>query len=163
MLTILCICQIATTCSSTNLGHYLLKYLEAQEEALSGDALLCYLRLHNTKNLPADAHQRLSAKLRTVIGISVETDPRKWAKYCLKPLQAVNSPNSPFADILTDALQQNLDYEIDQQCDDGSWTPHWSWFGLYPDEWKIAEREWRGLITLNTVRALHNFGRCEVG
>jgi hypothetical protein len=138
-----------------------LNHMEAQGGGISGDAMLCYLRLHDTKNLPADAHHRLTDKLRAIIGITVETNPEKWPEYCLKPLHAVNSPDSPFADILADALQQSLDYEIDQQCDDGSWTPHWTWGGVYPDAWKLAEREWRGIIALNTLRALHNFGRCE--
>lgn len=138
-----------------------LNHMEAQEGTISGDAVLCYLRLYDTENLPLEAHKRLTAKLLDIIEISVETNPEKWPNYCLKPLHAINSPDAPFADILADALQQNLDYEIEQQCADGSWSPHWTWGGMYPDAWKLAEREWRGIITLNTLRVLHNFERCE--
>jgi hypothetical protein len=138
-----------------------LKHAETSKGEVSGDAILCYLRLHDTKNVPANARERLADTLRATIGITVETNPEKWPEYCLKPLQAINSPDSPFADILADALQQNLDYEIEHQCDDGSWAPHWSWFGQFPEDWKIAEQEWRGIIIVNTLRALNNFGRLQ--
>lgn len=59
------------------------------------------------------------------------------------------------------ALEQNLDYEIEQQCEDGSWSPNWSWFGQFPEEWPTAEREWRGVLTLRTLRALQAFGRLK--
>lgn len=138
-----------------------LSHFDSLSAPISGDALLCYLRLYATRNLPAEARERLHTKLVRVIGSSVEISLEKWASYCLKPLWAISSPDSPFARMISEALEQNLDYEIERQCEDGSWTPHWTWGGVYPEDWKIAEREWRGIITLKILRALRNFGRLQ--
>lgn len=137
-----------------------LTHLESLPYSVEG-ALYCYLRLYDTENLPADARKRLEESLSHMVSASVETDPAKWGSYCLKPLQAISSPDSPFAEGIREVLEKHLDYEIEQQCDDGSWAPHWTWGGVFPEDWKIAEREWRGIITVNTLRALSNFGRLQ--
>jgi hypothetical protein len=126
-----------------------------------GGALFCYLRLYATHNLPAEARERLHTNLIRVIGSSVEISPEKWASYCIKPLWAISSPDSPFARVISEVLEQHHDYEIERQCENGSWTPHWTWCGVYPEDWKIAEREWRGIITRKILRALRNFGRFQ--
>lgn len=138
-----------------------LAHFDTLPETIPVDALLCYLRLYTTENLPPSAYEHLKARLPRMIAASVETNPEKWGGYCLKPLWVVSSPKAPFADVIADALQRNLDYEIEQQCADGSWKPNWSWLGQFPDEWPNAEREWRGSLTLRTLRALKNFGRIE--
>lgn len=149
----------------SDLHHQILKSVLAHFESLpgrvSGDALLCYLRLYATKNLPQEAHKQLRSKLAQVLASSVETNPGQWSSYCLKPLWTISSPDSPFAEIIPDALERNLDCEIETQCEDGSWKPHWTWGGVYPDDWKIAEQEWRGILTLRTLRTLRNFGRLQ--
>lgn len=138
-----------------------LSHFESLPDTISGDALLCYVRLYATENLPSEVRERLKSRLNRMIVSSVETDPEKWGSYCIKPFWAIPSPSSPFVDVISDALQQNLDYEIDRQADDGSWTPHWNWGGMYPEDWQIAEREWRGVKTLQTLKALRAFGRFQ--
>jgi hypothetical protein len=136
-----------------------LTYFETLPEKISGDTLLCYLRLYAAPNLPQDAHARLKSRLPRMIAASVETNPEKWGGYCLKPFWVIPSPEAPFVEVIADALQSNLDYEIETQCTDGSWRPNWSWFGQFPDDWPAAERDWRGKLTLQTLKALKNFGR----
>ena len=135
--------------------------IEAPLESIGGDALLCYTRLIATKNLPADIQRRIRNSLQELIPVSVELDPEKWGDYCLKPLWLVNSPASPFYETLAEAVESNLDYEIESQCQDGSWTPNWNWAGTFPEAWKQAEREWRGILTLRNLRSMKNFGRLE--
>lgn len=139
----------------------LLADVEKLPDAVSVDELLCLLRLHACEALPADAQQYLHMRLSKMILATVEMSPEKWGGYCLKPLWVVTSPNAPFAKMIRPALEQNLNYEIEQQNEDGSWAPNWSWFGQFPEEWPTAEREWRGVLTLRMLRALKAFGRVE--
>jgi hypothetical protein len=123
--------------------------------------LLCYDRLIKTRALSEDTRATLIAKLTPLVDKLVVKEPAEWEKYTLMPLELVNSPGSPFATVLGDVLAQNLDFEIAHQGDDGAWHPKWLWYGLYPDIWPTAEREWAGVITLRTLKALRNFGRFE--
>jgi len=123
--------------------------------------LLCYDRLIKTRTLPEDTRAALIAKLAPLVDRLVVKDPAEWEKYILMPLELVDAPDSPFAAVLGDIIAQNLDFEIARQGDDGAWHPKWSWYGLYPDTWPVAEREWAGVITLRTLKTLRNFGRGE--
>jgi hypothetical protein len=58
-------------------------------------------------------------------------------------------------------LQRNLDFEIANQDPDGSWGPSWSWKDRFPEAWAIAEREWRGVLTLETLISLRAYSRIE--
>ena len=121
--------------------------------------LLCYDRLIKTRALPEDTRATLIAKLTPLVDRLVVKDPAEWVNYNLMPLELVDTPDSPFADVLGDVIVQDLDFEIARQRDDGAWHPKWSWHGLYPDTWPIAEREWAGVITLRTLKTLRSFGR----
>jgi hypothetical protein len=37
--------------------------------------------------------------------------------------------------------------------------PGWSWTDVDADGWASAERDWRGVLTLNTLRTLATNGR----
>jgi hypothetical protein len=91
----------------------------------------------------------------------VARDPAAWAAYGLQPLTVVTSPNSPFAAMLANEIEANLDYQIEQQQADGSWGPNWSWADSFPEAWAQAEQEWRGVFTVKTLKTLQNFGRLE--
>ena len=123
------------------------------------DDLMCYVRLAETEELSAAIRSRLITKLNAMIDASVSRDPASWSGYVMRPLKAVHAPNSPFAAVLGDALGLNLDYEIAHQDDDGAWWPYWSWGDRYADVWPVAEREWKGVLTLDMLKTLRNFGR----
>jgi len=116
-------------------------------------------RLYESHALPAELQDRLYASLVRLIPATVEQDPAKWPQYCLKPLWLVRTPQSPFAPLLAESVERNLDYEIEHQSADGSWRPHWSWQGSYPETWPVAEREWSGALTVQTLETLRAFGR----
>jgi hypothetical protein len=40
--------------------------------------------------------------------------------------------------------------------------PAWSWSDRWPDAWKQGENDWRGVLTLDTLRMLRAFGRIEL-
>ncbi|RZM81880.1 hypothetical protein [Leptolyngbya iicbica] len=130
-----------------------------QCDALEMHDLLCCLRLGQTETLPAAVAEPLMAKLKVLVPQTVDTEPASWADYGLRPLQVVEQPRSPFRAGLEAAIEANLDYEIATQAADGSWGPTWSWADDFPEAWAIAQREWAGVLTLNNLLVLQQFGR----
>jgi hypothetical protein len=138
-------------------------HLSAPGGALEMHDLLCYVRLAETAGLPDPPRSDLLEKLGAAVDALVSKDPSQWDGYALKPLDVVSYPESPLAERLKPAVHLNLDYLIDRQQADGSWAPAWSWFGEYPEEWPVAEGEWKGVLTLRALRLLHRFGRTARG
>jgi len=124
-----------------------------------GDDLVYALGLAETPELPESFQERLSARIRSVVPQAVSRDPGEWDTYCITPLKIAPSPASIVADLLDDALQVHLDYQVDQQTPAGTWDPVWSWADAYPAAWERAKREWRGHLTLETLTSLRAFGR----
>ena len=123
--------------------------------------LLCCLRLFQASSLPQDHRKFLQDKLKTLIVETVSSVPKQWGAYGLRPLQVADTPESPFIEDLEDVVAANLDYEIDSQNEDGSWTPTWSWGAMYPKEWVGAKGEWAGVLTLEKLLLLNKFSRIE--
>jgi hypothetical protein len=122
---------------------------------------LCYGRLVETDSLPNEAFDRLLSRLRPMISAAVERDPSKWDGYVLMPLNIAPTPTSIFAELLRDSIEANLDFEIDRQQKDGSWSPNWSWGDAYPEAWPHAKRAWQGVLTVNTTKTLYAYGRVK--
>jgi len=139
----------------------LLQAVEANADPASAGAVDSCARLYETGQLPTEYRQGLYEKLAPLVPRAVEQDAAKWKQYCLKPTWLVRTPDSRFFPLLADSVERNLDYEIDNQSADGSWSPNWSWYGSYPDVWPVAEKEWRGILTIQTLETLHAFGRIE--
>jgi len=139
----------------------LLQILGTTPDSASGGAVDSCARLLQAGRVPAGYRERLYEKLVPLVPRAVEQNPEKWKEYCLKPTWLVRTPESPFLHLIAESVERNLDYEIDNQCDDGSWSPNWSWFGTYPETWPVAEKEWRGILTIQTLETLQAFGRIE--
>ena len=123
--------------------------------------LLCCLRLLRTAALPVGIRDRLLRKLADLTSGTIACDPKQWKGYSLRPLQVADDPGSPFTAGIADAVAANLDYEISSQNEDGSWAPTWSWGDAYPDDWRKAQLEWSGVITLEKLLVLKKFNRIE--
>jgi hypothetical protein len=148
----------------TELTEAVLAYLGSlKADAPIADGIYCCLRLLQAKNLPTRYKNRLLDILLPLGEQLVTRDPAQWSSYCIKPLWLVPSPDSPLAQRLEPEIQKNLDYEIEHQQADGSWAPFWSWGSFYPEIWPEAEREWRGVLTLKTLKSLRDYGRLENG
>jgi hypothetical protein len=126
-----------------------------------GDDLRYALCLTETPALPQRWKDRLMQRIRTVAPAVVSRDPAAWDTYTITPLKIVSSPDSPVLDLIEDAVQRCLDYQIAHQSVEGSWDPVWTWGDAYPDDWAKAKREWRGVLTLETLTVLRAFGRIE--
>lgn len=123
--------------------------------------LLCCSRLLETKNLPSATRESVQCELKRLVTDTVATNPEQWKEYCLRPLQIIHHPNSPFMDGFKEAVTFNLDFEIKEQQDNGAWAPTWTWGDKYPESWKTAKREWSGVLTLDKLLILERFGRIE--
>jgi hypothetical protein len=90
----------------------------------------------------------------------VTVHPESWQKYCLQPIQVVQSPNSPYYTMFEKVLPANLDYLIAKQTEEGCCNPTWAW-GQYEDTWQIAKIEWQGWLTLDYLRILRQHDYIE--
>jgi hypothetical protein len=136
-------------------------YLLSQPDQMEMHDLLCYLRLFETPNLAPNLQSKLMEKLKRIVNTIVERDPERWKNYGLQPLAVITSPDSPFVADFANAIEQNLDFIIQSQGEDGGWTPNWSWGDQWQVEWEQSKREVSGVITLDNLRKLREFGRIE--
>jgi hypothetical protein len=119
--------------------------------------LLCYIRLAETVNLPSDLHEKLVAFLTPMVENAVPRTPSQWGEYGLTPLTVVSTPQSLFYAHFANIIPQNIAYINAQQADDGYWSPSWSWEFASATGWRDAERDLRGMITLNNLLFNHHF------
>ncbi len=131
-------------------------------EPLSGDAFLCCQRLVDSPGVPSSMAVDLQRWLLRMADTAVATEPAAWSGYVLLPLQVAPNRTAPMGIPLAHVLPANLDFVIDSQAEDGSWAPTWSWFGAYPEDWPLAERDWRGVLTLERLEWLHAYDRIEM-
>lgn len=124
-----------------------------------GDDLAYALSLAEEQALPEAYRQRLLRRLRAAVPGAVSRDPAEWHTYTIHPLKVIHSPSSPVADLVGEAIEADLDYQIEQQTAEGTWDPVWTWRDVYPDAWAQARHEWRGQLTLRTLTILRAFGR----
>jgi GNAT superfamily N-acetyltransferase len=124
-----------------------------------GDDLVYASKLLEVDSISPEDRKNLLTRLRDTVSRVVNRDSSKWGYYLVSPLKVVNSPQSPFADLIPDAVQQHLDYQIEHQSEQGAWDPVWEWDNFYPEEWSQARVEWQGRVTLDTLTTLRSFGR----
>ncbi len=139
------------------------EHLEGLPDEVEMHDIICFVSFAETESLPQSYRDRVWAKLAKAAEHGVAREPEQLTGYVLKPLYLVSSPDSPLAVGLADEVAMNLDFEIDQQGEDGAWSPSFSWGDQHPEAWEIAKREWQARMTLKNLRVLRDFGRIETG
>ena len=134
-----------------------LEHLDSLPDEMEMHDTLCCVRLAETEALPG--RDKIWAKLARTATHGVARNTEQLTAYVLKPLWLVPSPESPLAAGLKAEVEMNLDFEIGQQGEDGSWSPNFSWDDQYPEAWRSAKKEWQSRITVDTLKTLKNFGR----
>jgi hypothetical protein len=109
--------------------------------------------------LPPSQSTEALPKLKSVLTVVVVQDAKQWSSYNVKPLTFVHSPQSPLYTGPQEVVGVNLDYIISTQKPDGGWDLTWSWEERNPAAWKLAEKEWRGVVTLENLQTLAAFHR----
>ena len=123
--------------------------------------LLCCLRLLDSEHLPSSVRECLQSELGRLIPEAVTTATEQWREYGLRPLLVIRRPDSPFINGLEKAVSLNLDFELEEQDSNGSWSPTWSWGSNHPELWKRAKQEWSGVLTLDKLIILARFDRIQ--
>lgn len=100
-------------------------------------------------------------KLKKELAMVVVQDSKQWNSYNVKPLTFIHSPQSPFYPEMAKMVSANLDYLISTQKSDGGWGLTWSWEERNPTAWKLAEKEWLGIVALENLSRLNAFHRIE--
>jgi len=134
-----------------------LEHLDSLPDEMEMHDVLCFVRLAETEVL--SNRDQVWAKLARAAAQGVARNVEQLTGYVLKPLWVVPSPESPLAAELKDKVEVNLDFEIGQQGEDGSWSPNFSWDDQYPEAWQIAKKEWQSRITVDTLKTLKDFSR----
>ena len=101
----------------------------------------------------ANIHQRL-LYLNTKV---IEQDTSKWfTTYCAKPTQVFISMHSPGASEMMSLIHQELKSLFDHRNEEGVFDITWSW-NQYPEAFKKAEKIWKGIIALKTLRIIQEY------
>lgn len=129
--------------------------------SLNDNEFMCCQRLVESSGLPERYAVELQRWLLRMAEGVIATDPSTWGGYVLQPLQVAPNRTAPMGIPLSHILPANLDYVVQSQGADGSWSPTWTWFGNYTEDWPQAERNWRGVITLERLEWLRAYDRIE--
>ena len=141
------------------LAAAVLAHLDSLPDEMEMHDILCLARLAETEALPN--REEVGEKLARAAAPRVARNAEQLTGYVLKPLWLVSSPESPLATEFKDEVEMNLDFEIEQQGEDGSWSPSFSWGDQYPETWQKAKKEWQSRFTVETLKTLRDFGRIE--
>ncbi len=136
-----------------------LEHLDSLSDEMEMHDILCLSRLAETEALPNK--DKVWERLARVAAPRVARNAAQLTGYVLKPLWLVSSPESPLATKLKDEVEMNLDFEIEQQGEDGSWSPTFSWGDQHPETWQTTKKEWQSRFTVETLKTLRDFGRIE--
>jgi hypothetical protein len=132
---------------------------EQTPEVMHDHELYCCLRFYCTLTLSRDVRDKIGATLANCVKHSVVVDESQWNSYVLMPLDAVPTPQSPFGEEVSEAIQRNLDFVILQQKPDGSWPVPWSWGDPSPAGWHETEHDWIGCVTVGNLLRLKAYER----
>jgi hypothetical protein len=138
------------------IGAKALSELQAKRGTIEGHDFLAVIEF--AEAAPPTMQTNVWPILQARVRAAVATDPSLWSGYGIRPLWAVPDPSSPLLGQLRDAVEAQLDFEIEHQHGDGSWHPFWNW-GRFDAEWEKAKVEWQGQLTVKILRSLKAFGR----
>jgi hypothetical protein len=114
--------------------------------------LYCCLRLANAKSVPQNLREPLS---KAAIAAAETQDPDSFH---VNYFELVPSANALLYPVLKKHLARAIERARETQGEDGGWYPPWSWEEIDEKAWAIAEREWAGVLTRQTLETVHRFG-----
>jgi hypothetical protein len=122
------------------------------ERPMDAFVLLCFMRL--SKFAPESIKQLIIQRLREDVPKVIEVDLANWPNWCIKPYWFAMSPSSPVADFINKDVIRNLEYEIQNQTEDGFFQPHWH--DTEENLWI-----WRSILTIDVLKALRNYNMID--
>ncbi len=142
------------------LNEIAIQKLEAKDEFKAEHEVYCYVELLKKQNDPEKA-KRIEKKVTQACDTLICRDVSQWTTYVPRPLDFINDSKLPHFGISQELIDIHLDYYIELLKKDHFIDTNWQW-GVYPEAWEIAKKEWQGVLTLNTLLLIRGFGRIEV-
>jgi len=135
-----------------------IKYMRDKEKFKSENELYCYIHLY--EELGRRDKKRLKNHITRGVEQVVVYDEDKWTEYVPKPLDFVDDPNKANFGISEDKIQRNLEFLIKKLEEEKVLTPNWD-TSVYEGDFKQAIDEWKGILTLEVLKVLDNYGLIE--
>lgn len=133
-------------------------YVKKKATFQSEHEIYCFLKLY--KVLPENFRSEIREKLRAAIAQVIVKDKSKWDKYVPRPIDFVKSPEDPKFGIPETSISENLEYVVEQLESNGVILPPWG-KSYYQENLLAAYDEWTGVLTLEALTVLDNFGVIE--
>lgn len=113
------------------------------------------------RELPNFDPKQLKQKLLEKSSKTICTDTARWKEYVKRPSSLITSPASPLYSEYQDIINKELDWTIENRGADGVWPITWQWYGMdnYNREFAISENWWKGMVAIERMQFLRNFGR----
>lgn len=135
---------------------YALDYVQHRCDLTEMHEMFCFLRL--IERLDEAQRGAVDETMRRFLDRCVVSDPQKREGYGAEPLQVADKPEARYYGKYAGSISRELDALIDGQREDGAWAPNWTWH-QYEEEWPQAMQEWKGILTLQSLRTLRNYRR----
>lgn len=138
---------------------HVLEYWKTRKEYKSEHEIICFIKLYNV--LPKDnkseiIRQGISNGISSLLNMNI----REWNTYVPRPLDFICEKNGEYFGITEEQIDAHLDFVVDEMNRQGIIMPNWHW-GVYPQEWNIAKKEWTGVKTLEFLITADKFGRVQ--
>lgn len=101
---------------------------------------------------------KLVESVKKRVNSTIEKDPTKWAGYVARPSDFIRSRTSIFYAANRDVVDDECDYIVETQLEDGSWTTPWAWDN-YPEEWVISKNRWKSIVVIQNMLYLKEMDR----
>lgn len=141
-----------------SLVEFAINCFENKLDFNSEHEIYCYIKLYEI--LPNDLQKRLGNRIQVAINQVIEYEEEEWVEYVPTPLDFVSSPDLCKFGVKESKLADNLDFVIKQLEIDTKINPPWGQ-SFYMEDLKPAYNEWIGVLTLNALIILDNYGRLE--
>ncbi len=135
-----------------------IKHIREKEKFESENEIYCFIRLY--EEVSRRDKRRLEKHISRAIEQVVVYDEDKWTEYVPKPLDFVDHPDKANFGISEDKIQRNLEFLIDQLEEEKVLRPNWD-TSVYEGDFKQAIDEWKGILTLEALKVLDNYGLIE--
>ena len=153
--------KLAPTDLTKQLTVEVIEYIKTLPDEMNMYDFICCVHLVETAALPQSAKDTLAEILiQRAHSVAVHT-PEELTQPSARPLWLAHTSTSLLAETLKSEVDMNLDFDIEHQNSDGSWSPTWTWYGQYPEVWEQAEQHWKSCLTVEILKALKEFGRIE--
>lgn len=138
----------------------LLDHLSRVDNELQMFDVVCLRGLVEANNVPDEVRNPVKQTLRRAAKVALALNPAQWGEMTFTPLTAAPTPDSVLHDLIADdVIDENLDYLIEHQQDDGTWLVPWSWEALDAEAWAQAHKDWKSIHAVENLHTLKAYGR----